>query len=80
MRGIPPCIKKEEFNAKKAHIDTRITSKVAFLKGGPKLTKTIEASVYYTNPVHCIGMVSEEFKWVAREKECLNVEMSRVKK
>ena len=79
MIGIPSCIKQEELKSKKAHIETRGTAKEAVLKGDPKLTKIIEASVYETNTFHYISMVSEELKWVTKEKECFNVETGKVK-
>ena len=63
MIGIPTCIKQEGFNSKKAQIDTMGTANAAFLRGGPKVTKLIEASVYDTKPFNYFIMVSEELKW-----------------
>ena len=34
--------------------------------------------MYDTKPVHYISTVSKEMKWVAKEKECFNVEMGMV--
>ena len=48
MIGIPSFIKQEELNSKKAQIDTMGTSNAAVLKGGTKINKLIEASVYET--------------------------------
>ena len=42
--------------------------KAEFLRGGPKLLKLIEDSVYDTKHVHCSSMVSEEFNLVVKEK------------
>ena len=66
-RGIPSFILKTLLKSKKAQIDTGGTEKVTVMKGGPKLTKLIEASVYDTNPVHYISMFSEELKWVVTD-------------
>ena len=66
-------------NSKKAHIETRGTSKAKFLKGDPKVTKLIKTSVYDTKPANYIGMASEELKWFVKGKECFNVDMGRVK-
>ena len=55
--------------SKRAQIKTKGTAKVEFIRGDPKLTKLIESSVYYTNPVHYITMVSEELNWAVKEKE-----------
>ena len=49
------------------------------MEGCPKLTNLIEAKMYDTTPVHYISMVSEEFKWVVKEKECFNIETGKVK-
>ena len=78
MRGIPPCVKKDELNPKKQHIDTRGASNEAVTEGGPKCTNLIEASMYDTTPVHYISIVSEELKWVVKEKECFNFETGKV--
>ena len=79
MRGIPPCIKQEELNSKKANIDIKGTVKKSVLKGDPKITKLIVSSVYDNKPVHYISMVSEELKWFVKYKECFNVDMGKVK-
>ena len=65
--------------SKKENIDTRVTAKTEVLKGGPKLTKLIEASVYYNKSVHYIIMVLEKFKWIVKEYDCLNVDTGKVK-
>ena len=80
MRGIPPCITQEELKSKKAQIETRGKSKEEVKEGDPKRTSLIEASMYDTTPVHYTSMVSEELKWVVKEKECFNVETGKVKK
>ena len=69
MRVIPPCIKKEGSNPNKVQIETRGRAKEDVLKRDPKLTKLIGLSVYDTEPVHYISMVSEELKRVVKEKE-----------
>ena len=61
-------------NSKKENIDTRGTAKIAVLKGGPKLTKLIKASVYGNKSAHYIIMVSEELKWIVKEEDFLNVD------
>ena len=58
IMGIPPCVTQEEFNSKKAHIETRGPSKEAVTEGDPKCTNLIEAIMYDTTPVHYISMVS----------------------
>ena len=79
MRGIPPQVTKKELRSKKAHIETRVTSKEAVTEGYPKRTNLIEAIMYGATPVHYIGMVSEQLKWAVKEKECFNVETGKVK-
>ena len=79
MRGIPPYIKDDESKSKKSHTEARGTAKSEVLKGYPKLTKLIEDSMYDTNLVHYISMVSEELNWVVKEKECFDVETGEVK-
>ena len=78
MRGIPSRVTQAELKSKKAHIDTRGASKEAVTEGDPKCINLIEASMYYTTPVHYIIMVSEYLKWVVKEKECFNVETGKV--
>ena len=78
MRGIPTRVTQEELKSKKAQIETRGTSKEAVTEGDPKRTNLVEASMYYTTPVHYIIMVSEYLKWVVKEKECFNVETGKV--
>ena len=60
--------KTRGIEVKKAQIETRVTKKAAVMKEDPKITKLIGASVYYTKPVHYNIMVSEELKWVVKEK------------
>ena len=50
IRGIPPCVKQEEFKSKKAQIDIRGASKAAVMEGDPKCPNFIEDSVYNTKP------------------------------
>ena len=78
MRGIHPRVTQQELNSKKAHIETRRTSKEAVMEGGPKRTNLIEASMYDTTPVHYISTVSEELNFVLKEKECFNIETCNV--
>ena len=49
------------------------------MEGDQKFTKLIEAIIHDTTPVHYISMVSEELKWVVREKYCFNVDTINVK-
>ena len=78
MRGTPTSVTQEELKSKKAHIETRVTSKEAFTEGDTKCTNLIEAIIYDTTPIHYISMVSEELKWVVKEKYCFNIEMGKV--
>ena len=80
MRGILPCVAQEKFKSKKANIETRGTEKSEVLERNTKCTNIIEASVYSTKNVQWIIMFSEELKWVIKEKDCLNVEIGKVKK
>ena len=78
MRGIPPRVILEELKSKNAYIVTRGTSKEAVTEWDLKLTNLIEASMYDTTHIHFIRMVSEELKWVVKEKKCFNVETGKV--
>ena len=49
------------------------------MEGYPKRTNIIEDIIYDTKHVHYISMVSEELKWVVKQKECFNVETGKVK-
>ena len=64
---------------KKPHSDIRGTEKEPVLEGDQKCINLIEASTYYTKPVHYISMVSEDLKWDVKEKDCFNVDMGKVK-
>ena len=79
IRGIPPCITQEVLESKKSQIETRGTSEEAFMEGDPKCNNLVEAVMYDTKPLHCISMVPEELKWVFKEIELFNVQMSKVK-
>ena len=48
------------------------------VKGGPKVTKPIEDSVYDTKPVNYTSIVLEEFKWNVKENDCFYVETDKV--
>ena len=78
-RGIPPCVAQEEFGSKKAHIDIRVKEKELVLEKDPKCTNLVEAIMYDTKPVHYIRMVSEELKWVVKEKRHFGVDTGKVK-
>ena len=80
MRGIPPRVTQEELKLKKAYTETRGTAKESVTEGDPKLTNLVETSMYDITSVHYIRMVSEELKWVVKEKECFNVETDKVEK
>ena len=79
MSGILSHVTQEELKSKKAQIETRGTSKEAVTEGYPKCTNLIEASIYDTTPIHYISMVSEDLKWILKQKECFNVYMDKVK-
>ena len=68
MRVILPHVTQEVLKSKKSQIDTRGTLKEAVMERGPKYTNFIEAGIYDTTPVQYISMVSEELKWVVKEK------------
>ena len=76
--GIPPCVTQEKLNSKKPQIETRLTVKSEVPGGDPKCPNHIEASVYDIKPVHYTSMVSEELKWVVKDKERFNVETVQV--
>ena len=73
MRGIPPYITQYELKSKKAHIDTRGIEKEEVMERDPNCPNLIESGTYYTKPLHCIRMVSEEFKWDVKEKKCVSI-------
>ena len=60
------------------HIDNRVTSKASVVGGGPTFPNLIEASLYDTNHIHNISMVTEELKWILKDEECLNFETDQV--
>ena len=66
MRGIPPYVDQKGLDLKKANIETRGTENESVMEGGIKCHNLIEASMHYTNHVHCISMVSEELKWFVK--------------
>ena len=68
MICIPPRVDHEKLKSKKSHIDTRGTSKEEVTEGETKCTNLIKASMYNIMPIHYISMVSEELKWVVKEK------------
>ena len=43
-----------------------------------KRTNLIEYTIYDTKPVQYISMVSEELKWVVKNKECFNVDTGKI--
>ena len=65
-------------NSKKPHIETRVTLKAEVLKGDPKISKIIEASISDTKPIYYICMVSEELKWGIKEKQYFTVNLGKV--
>ena len=77
--GMPPCVTQQGLKSNKVQIYTRGKVNLAVPEGDPKITNRIEASLYDTKPIHYTGMVSEELKWVIKEKVCFNVEMVEVK-
>ena len=50
----------------------------AVLEEDPKYTNLIEDSMYDTNPIKYISMVSEELKWIVKDKECFDFETGKV--
>ena len=69
MRGIPSCVTQEELISNMEHIDTMGIENEAVLEGYLKFTNLSEAIIYDTNHVHYISMISEELKWVVKNKE-----------
>ena len=80
MRGIPPWVTQEKLKPKKSQIETRGTSKETVTEVDPKCTNLNEASIYYATSEKYISMVSEELKWVIKEKDCFKVETCNVEK
>ena len=58
-RGVPSCVTQEELNSEESYIEIRVTVKEAVLEGGPGCTNLIGTSIYDTNPVHYISMISK---------------------
>ena len=69
MRGIPPCITKQELKSKKSHIDNRGTVYAEVTKGDTKCPNLIESSVYETDPSQYVSIVPEDLKQDVRDKQ-----------
>ena len=76
--GLSPSVTQEELKSKKSHIDTRGTAKESVLECYQKFTSLIESSMYDTNHVKYTIMVSEDLKWLVKEKGCFNVDTGKI--
>ena len=80
MSSILLCVTQDESNSNKAHVESRGVETAEVMEGDPKCTKNISASAYDTTNVYELSMVSEELKWVMKEKECFNVDTGKAEK
>eukprot|EP00569_Conticribra_weissflogii_P012303 CAMPEP_0171382564 /NCGR_PEP_ID=MMETSP0879-20121228/34535_1 /TAXON_ID=67004 /ORGANISM="Thalassiosira weissflogii, Strain CCMP1336" /LENGTH=82 /DNA_ID=CAMNT_0011894359 /DNA_START=30 /DNA_END=278 /DNA_ORIENTATION=+ len=63
-RGVPPCvIQEDEKNGKRAGA-AQGTVKAAVLKGDPRASNVIVASVYGQKPFYMISSVAKNITWV----------------
>ena len=53
-------------------------AKEEVMEGYPKCPNLIAASVYNTKTFHYISTVSEQFEWVMKQKEFVNVKTGKV--
>lgn len=67
-RRIPSCVQQEEITKKDDLDRVRGIVKVAKLEVDPECSCLIASSVYDTNPVHYLNMVSDMVKWIVKEK------------
>ena len=77
-RGIPDYVLQEEVKNRHAQIGVRVTVKAAKLVGDPGCPNLIASSVYDTNPVHYLSMVSKSIKGKKLERKVYNVDTNRV--
>ena len=71
-RGIPDCVKQDEVKNRTKQLQVRGTVKAAKLEGDPGCPSLLATSVYDSKPVHYLSMISEQVKWVVKEKEVFN--------
>ena len=77
-RGVPSCVLQSEVLNRKDQMKVRGTVKAAVLQGDPGCPNLVATSVYDTKPVHYLSMISEEVKWIEKEKEVFNVDTNQV--
>ena len=52
--------------------------KAAVLEGDEGCPNLIASSVYDSKPVHYLSMISEEVKWIEKERVIYNIDMDEV--
>ena len=67
-RGIPACVAQKEMVSRKDQLKVRGTVKAAVLDGDEGCPNLIASSVHDTKPVHYLSMISEEVKWIEKER------------
>ena len=77
-RRIPECVLQDEENNPVTQRAARGTVKAAVLEGDLGCPNIIASSVYDTNTVHCLSMVSKSIQWVQKEKMVYNVDNGKV--
>ena len=73
-RGIPESIKQVEVERRADQLKVRGTVKAAVLRGDPGCPNLVASSIYDTKPVHYLSMVTEELKWIIKEKIVYNID------
>jgi hypothetical protein len=74
MRGLPQSIIQVAQTTRKASMAVRGTVKTAVLLGDLACPALLATSVYDTKPVHFLSMVSENIKWMVKERQVFNVD------
>ena len=69
IRGISLWVTQKEFEPNKVQIESKGTAKTSLVLGHTECTNLIAYSVYNTNNVHHLSMVSKELKWFMKDKE-----------
>ncbi|GFH49623.1 hypothetical protein CTEN210_06099 [Chaetoceros tenuissimus] len=77
-RGIPECVFQREEIKRVDQLKVRGTVKAAVVMGDPGCPNLIASSVYDTKPVHYLSMVTEELKWIIKERSVYNVDTEEV--
>ena len=77
-KGIPECVLQGEEKNHFAQQSEQGTVKADILEGYPGCPNIIESSVYGTNPVHYLSMVSKSTQWVEKANIVYNVDTGKV--